>query len=158
MRNEKWQKQIEAWFDGETRHAGDARRLIAEHPECAAYYEQLKALRSAGGERDEPPVIADAQFPAFMAGIHDEIGQRAASGRGFRTPTWLTMASVAAAALVVVFAVFLVFTAFTGGTAPVSANEVEHVSTELEGATVEWYDDEHGDTTLWISVSEDDVW
>lgn len=158
MRKQSWQKQIEAYFDGELEHAGNARQLIETRPECAAYYRRLKALRPAGCQDTSAATIADAQFPAFMTGIREEIGARPGSGWGLRNRTWLAAGSLAAAALVFVFAAFLVFTAFTGGTEPVQANEVEHVSTELEGATVQWYEDKEGGTTVWISVQEDDVW
>ncbi len=157
MNKNIWQKQVEAYFDGEREHAGNAAQLIAERPECAVYYERLKALRPDANTAGQDG-ISDAQFPAFMAGIRSEIEGDAFSGWGFRTRGWLAVASVTAAALVFVFAAFVIFATFTGGPAPVQANEIEHVSTELEGATVEWYDDEQGGTTLWISVSEDDVW
>ena len=64
--------------------------------------------------------------------------------------TWLT---IIVPLLLVALAVFSVFT----GPEPVTATEVEFVSTELEGATVEVYNSENGVTTFWLTPAKDDI-
>ncbi len=96
------------------------------------------------------PEISDGQFGAFMAGITRGIAEPAP--RRFRL--WTSM-SIAAAALIIVIALLSIL---YPSPEAVKANTVESVSTELNGATVDWYDNKEGVTTVWVKTSGDDVW
>ncbi|MBX3180126.1 MAG: hypothetical protein KF886_22485 [Candidatus Hydrogenedentes bacterium] len=148
MKTCTWFNRIEALIDGEAREAEAVQAHLVACPDCTAHRDQLLRLRAA--VRREAPVLSDAQFPAFMDGIRQEIGQAPARPRGF----W-ALASLAAAALVIAVATFSIFDG--AAPVPVQANEVEAVSTEIDGATVVWGDSGAGVTTIWISITEDDL-
>lgn len=108
------------------------------------YQEALAPLR-------ERPHISDAQFPAFMDGIRQQLpGQRRPFGG-----RW-ALVSVAAAALVVAVSVFAVLN--SAQPQDVRATVVEEATTEIEGARVVWYPNEDGGATVWIEPAEGDVW
>ena len=129
-----------AAFDGETTRPADAENLSG-----------LACLRrGAQAAAERTPEISDGQFGAFMAGIHAGIAEPAP-----RKYTLWTSVSIAFAALIIVIALLSIL---HPGPEPVKANAVESVSTELNGATVDWYDNKEGVTTVWVKTSGDDVW
>ena len=135
-----------AAFDGEA--AQPAETAV---PGDAEYLAQLSRMRH-GAElaADRTPEISDGQFGAFMAGINTAIAEPAP--RGYRL--W-TSVSIAAAALIIVIALLSIL---YPSPETVKANAVESVSTELNGATVDWYDNKEGVTTVWVKTSGGDVW
>ncbi len=150
MNTKQWQKKIDAYFDGRDVDVAEVEALITERPECAAYLADLEGLRQATAHTVRRETIADAQFRAFMDPIHDAIETPRRRFGGY----WATL-SLGAAAVIIAVATWSIF---TPGPEPVKATEVEFVSTDLDGATVEWYDSEDGITTLEVNVSEDYVW
>lgn len=148
MKTCTWFKQIDALVDGEAPDEAAIKAHLTECAACAGYRDQILQWRAA--VRAEAPALSDQQFPAFMDGIKAGIDQRPHRHGGF----W-ALSSLAAAALVIAIAVFSIFNG--PAPAPVRANEVESVSTELDGATVQWQDSGSGVTTIWISVTEDDL-
>ena len=132
-----------AVFDGETTPTTP----LSER----AYADILSRLRDGAQlAAAETPVIEDTQFSAFMAGIQAEITQPAPR----RFHLWTTV-SFALAALVIVVALLSIF---YPGPGTVKANTVESATTELNGATVDWYDNKEGVTTVWVKTSGADVW
>ena len=142
-----WIKRVEAFADGESTAAGAVEAHLSECPGCRAHRERLLQWRAA--LRPEAPALSDQQFPVFMDGIRSGISQSPPRYRGF----W-ALSSLAAAALVIAVAMFSIF----DGAVPVpaEAGPVESVSTDIDGATVEWGNSGGGVTTIWISKSEDD--
>ena len=148
----RFQRKAERWFDGESNNRHEVERHVAECPDCAAWLEMLRETR-AGVESVLGQVeISDAQLPAFLEGIREQIqGPR----RRARTGLW-ALASVTAAALVVAISMM---TIFSDGPAPVQAQTiVEQCSTELDGATTTSYYSEDGTATVWVNVPEGDMW
>lgn len=150
MKHCNWIARVERYFDGEDKDAAAVKSHLKSCRECSGHYACLEVIRGSLKTGSERPVIADAQFSAFMDGIRKEIAVVPRSGhRGF----W-AFASLAAAALVVALATFSMFT----GPRPVGAAEVESVSTDLEGATVGVYSSEEV-TTVYINYTGgDDLW
>ncbi len=147
-------RAIERAFDaGRPPEALD--HMAAGDPELMAYLDMLRRVRSVTTtRRTEGPQIADAQMPAFTAGIRAGIRHHEEAPAP-RRARW-TMASLTAAALWVAVTAFWVFTA---GPDPVDATPVESTWTELEGVRIDaWYDDEQGVTTVWMSESPEDIW
>lgn len=130
--------RLGAGFDGEATEAGPAGLSETEK----RHLEQIEKLRAgAAASRAATPEISDAQFGAFMAGIREGI---AAPAPGWnRTRMWAYV-SLAAAAMVIAVSMLYVL---APGPEPVKANKVESVSTELEGATVDWYENDKGGAT-----------
>ncbi len=119
-------------------------------PEEAAYIADLRALHDgAAAFNADTPAISDAQFPHFMAGIREQIG----APRPARFRFW-TLASLATAALLLVAALLAVF---NSGPEPVQATEVESATTEMDGATVDWYDGKEGLITVWVKKGGSDL-
>ncbi len=135
-----------AAFDGET--ARRAETPVSTDPEYVAHLTRLR--RSAEIAARKTPEISDGQFGTFMAGINAAIAEPAP--RSYRL--WTSM-SIAAAALIIVIALLSIL---YPSPETVKANAVESVSTELNGATVDWYDNKEGVTTVWVKTSRDDVW
>ncbi len=106
--------------------------------------ELARMRRGAQWAAKETPVISDGQFGAFMAGINAAIAEPAPR----RYPLWTTV-SIAAAALVIVIALLSILYPSPEG---VKANTVESVSTDLNNATVDWYDSKDGVTTVWVKT------
>ena len=92
----RWQKNVEAHFDGEAKHAARVEAHLEACPACAAYARQLAAMRAGAAVAARPGCIADAQFPAFMEGIRERIE---APRRGYRG-LWAGL-SLAAAAMII---------------------------------------------------------
>lgn len=148
MKTERDERNIEQWFDGE---AGEPDAALLERPDVRAYLEELQQLRDGAQSVAAPRTIDDAQFPAFMAGIREQL--ETAPRR--RLGGFWALASVTAAALIVAVSVFLVL---TGGGAANSPTVVEATSTGIEGALVESYSsDEGGTATVWITLPERDI-
>ena len=150
MKSCRWFKDVEALVDGEARNAPAVETHVSDCPECAAHRDGLMKWREALAPAASVPVLSDQQFPAFMEGIKAGIHEPRPRSRGI----WALM-SLAAAALVIAVATFSMFSA--PSPAPVSANGVESVSTDIEGATVGVENGENSVTTIWISIGEDDV-
>lgn len=147
MKNCDWEERVGRWFDGESSDAAQVESHVAACKGCTAYVADLSLLRDV--RTADVPAISDAQFRSFMDGIHEEIAPRPSVWRGF----W-AMTSLTAAAFVVAFSAFILM---RGAPKPVLATEVESISTELDGATVEWYDNDDGVTTVWVNVAVDDL-
>lgn len=143
-----WFRHIEAFVDGELADAGAVEFHLSNCPACAEHRKTLLQWRAA--VRTEAPRLEDGQFPAFLSGIKAGLPDSEPRYRGF----W-ALTSLAAAALVIAIATFSIFNGTTPE--PVRANEVESVSTDIDGATVGWDDSGSGVTTIWISIAEDDV-
>jgi len=148
MKTCSWFERVEALIDGESRNEHAVEAHLSDCATCIAHRDHLLRLRSA--LRGDVPKLSEQQFPAFYDGIRSGISQSPPRSRGI----W-ALSSLAAAALVIAVATFSIFSGSVPE--PVRANEVESASTEIEGATVEWSDSGGGVTTIWISVSEDDL-
>ncbi|HPO16577.1 MAG TPA: hypothetical protein PLI09_24285 [Candidatus Hydrogenedentes bacterium] len=149
MLNCRWTKVIEAHFDGE--HPADERlnAHLANCPQCKARWAELETLRRGVTQVRRVEEIGDAQFPAFMRGILDGLEPQPRR----RTNFWAVL-SLTMAALVISFATFVIF---FGAPGEVKATEVEQVSTDLEGAKVNAYSSGDGTTTVWVTISKDDL-
>lgn len=143
-----WIKRVEAYIDGETTDSPSVEAHLRACAPCASHRDDLLMIRSAVSGMGEAPVLSDNQFPAFMDGIQQELSRSHRRPGGF----WAVL-SLSMAALVIAIATFSIFT----GPGPVKANEVESVSTQLDGATVHWDNSDDGVTTIWISSAEDDI-
>lgn len=144
----RWTSRVESHFDGERSDPGLERHLT-ECSECATHLAQLEKLRAGVAAVARQEMIADAQFPAFM----NEIRGVVEAPRG-QTPGFWALLSLSMAALIVALATFAVF---FGGPAPVKATEVEFISTDLQGAKVDTYKTEGGVTTVWVTMSKEDL-
>ncbi len=147
----KWERDIARRFDGETGGDGNA----PADARSAAYEAGLRLLREGAQQAANRAEIADAQFPAFMEGIREETERPARGHRGF----WAVV-SLSTAALLVALSAFLLFTTGEHATPTVVeavTNEVETVSTEINGATVDSYTDGDGTTVLWVSNGKRDL-
>jgi anti-sigma factor RsiW len=149
MMNEAWKKTIAAYVDGETDYQDAAERLMATRPECAAYAEELRQIHAGIAAVIQRESIGDGQFNAFMAGIQEGIETPAPGYRG----RWAAL-SFGAAALVMALAVWSML---PGDQSQVKATEVEYVDTELDDATVNWYNSEDGVPTIQLYIPEDDI-
>ena len=130
-------------FDGQT-----TRPTGACAPQDTQYLAELGRMRTgAKAAAKATPVISDGQFGAFMAGISDAIAEPAP--RRYRL--W-TSVSIAAAALIIVIALLSIL---YPSPEAVKANTVESVSTDLNNATVDWYDNKDGVTTVWVKTKGD---
>jgi hypothetical protein len=146
MFEKKRQMRQASVFDGERERP--AAGAVYNDPE---YQRGLTRMRDAARlSAQDTPQISDGQFNAFMAGIRDAVAEPAP-----RAYALWTRLSIAAAALIIVIAVLSVL---YPSPEPVKANAVESVSTELNGATVDWYDNKEGVTTVWVKTQGDDVW
>jgi len=150
MKSCRWFKDVEALVDGEARDPQAVETHVSGCATCSAHRDGLLLWRSALAPAVPVPVLSDQQFPAFMEGIKAGISEPRSSSGGI----WALL-SLAAAALVIAVATFSMFS--NPSPAPVDANEVESVSTDIEGATVGVENGENSVTTIWISIGEDDV-
>lgn len=148
MKTCRWMQRVEALHDG----IQDAKTQthLGKCALCAAHLDRLKRFSAAIAAVRHEATIEDAQFGAFMAGIHEEIAPKPAWRRGF----W-AMASLSAAALLIALSLWGVFRL---GLDPHAMTEVEAMQTELEGASLDWVPADDGVATLWVNVSEDDTW
>lgn len=148
MKTCRWFKDIEAYVDGEASRAEAVESHLAACPACASHRDGLLAWRAALRPAVEAPVLSDAQFSAFMAGIRTGI-----EAPRHRTGGIWALMSLAAAALVIAVATFSIFT----GPTPLEATQVESVSTEIDNATVRVEQPEGGVTTIWVNINQDDI-
>ncbi len=144
----KWTNEVERFADGEASDTPTVEAHLATCAACSQHHATLLRFRTSLAALPAAPVLSDEQFTAFMSGIETELSQKRRRPGGF----WALM-SLSAAALLIALATFSVFT----GPGPVRANEVESVSTQIDGATVHWDNSDDGVTTIWISIGEDDV-
>ena len=149
MTHRAWIQKIEAWHDGESADTEAVQAHLAECPACQKHLDWLRQQRAALRGADDLRPIEDAQFNAFYDTIRDRLDPPRSHRRGF-----LAAASFTLAALIIAVSAFSIFY----GPAPVKATEVESASTELEGATIDWYSNEDGVTTVQLTLPEDDVW
>jgi len=145
----RWVKRTEALFDGEASRPQEVKQHVAACAVCTAHWEQLERMRKGVAAAAPVAPIGDGQFPGFMDGIRAGVAPRPS-----RPNKLLAGLSLAAAAMVIALAAFSLF---RGGPEPVKATEIEWVSTELEGATVNHYGSGDGASTVWISFAEDDL-
>lgn len=144
------QKDLERWFDGESPDSESVESHLAACPACTAQLDGLRRARAAVTTLAEAPEIPDAQFPAFLASLHEQLARPKPRHRG----RW-ALASAVAAALIVAVCVLVVF---TPQPSPVAATIVESYTTEIDGATTTSYYSENGTATVWINVPEGDMW
>lgn len=146
----RWIYRVEQWFDGEAAEPESIERHVETCAVCRAHLDQLRAMRTGVAAVNAREEIRDAQLPAFVAGIQERLTPP--SRRHARL--W-ALVSLSAAALIVALATFFVV---TNGLGKVDATVVESCSSDIQGATVTSYSSDNGVTTVWITVSEDDVW
>ena len=148
MRNCERNTEVERWFDGHS--AQDMAEHVTACPSCRQQLAQLETIRRGVGAVAEREEVRDAQFAAFYAGIEDRLTGVARPHRGL----W-ALASVTAAALLVALSLFLI----AGGmdSEPVEATVIESYETELEGASITTYESENGVTTVWVTMTRDDI-
>ena len=142
MRTQNKLTEIARWFDGEPVDEERIATLLAEDPECAAYLRALEALRDGAQAVVTREAITDAQFAAFMTGVHEGVDRPARGHRG----AW-AFASLTAAALIAALSLFLMLTP------PSPETVVDACSTEVEGATVTSFVSKDGTAVVWV---EDD--
>ena len=150
MNSCRWFKEVEALVDGEAQDPQAVETHVSGCATCSDHRAGLLRWREALAPAISAPVLSDQQFPAFMEGIRAGINEPRPRVGGI----W-AMLSLATAALVIAVATFYMFS--TPAPAPVSANEVESLSTDIEGATVGVENGDNSVTTIWISIGEDDV-
>ena len=132
----RFEKNVEAWHDGEMERDDAVRAHLEACPHCREHAARLAAIRAGVGAVRETAEITDAQFGAFMAGIAERIETPRRTFGGL----W-AMASLMAAALIMATALYSIM---AGGPEPVSAqNEVVEVHSDLDGAVCGYqYSDE----------------
>ncbi|MBI1319818.1 MAG: hypothetical protein GC168_12880 [Candidatus Hydrogenedens sp.] len=140
---------LETWFDSGQPMPADLKARVSQDAELQESLRELQLIRDVLRGQDTPR-IEDAQFRTFMDGIRQEM---VPAPRGVFA-RWWSLASLAAASFLIALSVFYIG---WGDPAPVRATEVESVSTELEGATTDFYGSENGTATIWINLAEDDL-
>ena len=148
MKSCNWFNDVERFVDGEARNESAVEAHLASCPACAAHRKALLAWRDSLVPVLATPVLSDQQFPAFMEGITAGIHEPHRRSGGI----WALM-SLAAAALVIAVATFSMFT----GPGPAKANEVESVTTDIEGASVQVETPEGGITSINVQIGKDDI-
>ena len=154
---EQW--NIEQWFDGEAPEAAGLADPEGDFSEARSYLEMLEKMRDGVQAVATHEAIGDAQFPAFMDGIREQLEQ---PKRAPARKRW-ALASLTAAALIAAVSVYLVLGGGdgNGATTPVEAavTEVESARTDIEGATVHtYYSSESGVATVWVEPGEGEIW
>lgn len=147
----KGEKEIARRFDGEATGKSPA----ALNSDLAAYEAGLKMLREGAQSAVQRPEIADAQFPAFMEGIRENLETPRRGHRGF----WAVV-SLSTAALLVAMSAFVIFMSTNQHDSTVVeavTTEVETVSTDINGATVDSYTSGDGTTVVWVSTEKRDL-
>lgn len=142
----RWKLQkIAARLDGEEQFSqGPA------DDESRRYEDFVERLHEEVQTLPEAPGIADESMTAFLSGIHEGLEEPALH----RGRLWAT-ASALTAALILLLSLFVIF---SSGPEPVRATEVESCSTELDGVTLETYDNREGVSTVWVTMPENDLW
>ncbi len=148
MKRQTWQERIERYRDGELPDAAahDIEEML-EEPAHRAYDASLTALGAAARAAMPRAEIADAQLPAFMAGIRDGVETPQRGHRGF----W-ALASLSTAGLIVALSVFSVIML---NSQDAVHSTVEAATTEIEGAEIDTYTDE---AVVWVSDTGSDTW
>lgn len=148
----KWSERLDRWFDGETspETSADVSAHVSGCRVCSGRLSELQRLRMAATAAVRHESIGDGQFPAFMAGVREGLETRQRGWGRF----W-AVASLTAAALIAAISTFVII---SNEPKKVDATVVESVTTDLEGATVQTYEDEEGDTTIAVTMSKDDIW
>ena len=142
-----YQQDVERWFDDEHNESDSLRSHIESCESCTAHIAFLTECSEAIAQMPEAPMIADAQMPAFLEGISDEVH---APRRRF-TGLW-AMASALTAALIVAISTM---TMVSTGPDPVAADtKIETAITDIEGATVEILDADSTTPTVWLRLPE----
>jgi len=148
----EWSERTDQWFDGELSGvaAEDAARHVKTCAPCQTRLTELETVRAGVQAIRKRVEINDTQMNAFMAGVREQMHAPQKSHRRL----WAYL-SLTAAALIAALSTFALI---ENGLETVDATVVESYSTELEGATIQTYDSDAGVTTVWITVSKDDVW
>lgn len=148
MKNQcTYQEEAERWFDGEAGVSATIESHVESCESCKAHVAFLAECREAIAEAGEKPVIADAQMPVFLEGIAEGINEPRRRFTGV-----FAMASGLAAALIVAVSTM---TMVSPGPDPVGAESViETVSTEIDGATVEIFDEDDATPMVWLHLPE----
>lgn len=142
------QQEVERWFDGESANSEEIKGHLKQCEACQAHVDFLRETRVAMEALPHSPEIAEAQLPAFLEGIAQEVHQ---PRRRF-TGIW-AMASGVAAALI---AAVSVLSMLTPPASPVGAQTViETYSTDIDGATVVLLGDENETPTVWLNAPDD---
>ncbi len=152
MWRKRREQQIARVFDGE---AADSK--TAGPP--GELHDSLTLIREGARAARRRAEIADAQFPAFLNGIHARIAEEpsraTAFGRSFSRDRLWAVVSLTSAALIVALSAILVF---SGETPDVRATTVvEEVSTDIDGASVHWDTSDDGATVVWVEFAERDL-
>jgi anti-sigma factor RsiW len=147
-----WTQRVDRWFDGQS--SPETSPEISAHAAgcavCSARLAELQRLRNAATAAVRREEIGDSQFPAFMAGVREGL-QPPQRGWG----RFWAVASLTAAALIAAVSTFIII---SDQPQTVDATVVESVTTDIEGATVQTYEDAEGDTTIAVTMSKDDIW
>ena len=148
MRNQcTFQKEVERWFDGEVESAAAVGSHLESCVSCTAHVAFLTECRDAIASLPAGPEIADGQMPAFLEGIAEGVQRPRRRSTGF----WAMTSAVTAAVIVAVSAL----TIFSPGAPPaVAGSEVEVVSTDIDGATVEIIDGDSATPGIWLNLPE----
>ncbi|HOE66841.1 MAG TPA: hypothetical protein PLO62_09980 [Candidatus Hydrogenedentes bacterium] len=146
-------RAVEQWFD---RQEGAEREESAcgfsGDAELAGHLADIRRLREGVKAVAVRQQIADDQFGAFMAGIHERLTEQAPR----RAPGMWALASMAAVVLLVAISAVVVMMGKPAGVRA-EQTEIEAYSTEIKGATVDAQSDK--DTaTVWVNVPAGDVW
>lgn len=151
MMNRNWQRKVERWHDGELPPSeAEAVARLLEQADAQVYREGLEKMAEAARARMPRQAIADAQFPAFLAGIREAVEVPQRGYRGF----WAAL-SLSTAALIVALSMFLIFT--LDDQAAVHSS-VEAATTDIEGASIDTYSGEDGTAVVWVTVGGSDAW
>ncbi|MFA7691260.1 MAG: hypothetical protein GX117_05800 [Candidatus Hydrogenedentes bacterium] len=150
MFKKKKKMLIAAQFDN-VPHDKNADPTKQQDAPRSSYETMLSRLREgAAAHVADTPVISDGQFGLFMEGIHEGIHERTPKVSGL----W-AMASFATVTLLILLSL-LAF--FAGGPDPVRATEIESVSTELQGVTINFYENAQGLSTVKVTMPENGLW
>ncbi|NLN94134.1 MAG: hypothetical protein GX130_12625 [Candidatus Hydrogenedens sp.] len=142
----RWKLQkIAARVDGENQYSA-----AVTDEESRRYEQFVETLHNQVQTLPQAPTLADESMPAFLSGIQEGL-EEPAFGRG---RLWAT-ASALTAALILILSLFVIF---SSGPEPVRATEVESCSTELDGVTLQTFDNRDGVSTVWVTMPESDLW
>jgi hypothetical protein len=151
MKRQAWQQQLERYRDGELPKelAKDADRLL-ESAEGREYDAALAAMADAARDAMPRAAIADAQLPAFVAGIREGVEAPRPGRRGF----W-ALASFSAAASIVALSLFSLILL---NSQDAVHSSVEAAASDIEGVEIDAYTDEEGTAVVWVSETGSDAW
>lgn len=149
MATEREYEMVDRWLDGAEMLNPALEAALSRDADLRDYEAAMRSVRSA--VRAHPtPRIEDPQFRVFMDGIREGIAPQ----RRWHGSRWWALTSLVAASFLISFSMFYVF---WGVPATVRANDVEEVSTELDGASTEVKASDSGTTTIWVNYSGDDL-